>query len=116
MQLRTTFVAVTIVCSVVLFGGATSAREKEPLTPAELADRTMHRRAIDAVIWGMPAVNFDRLNQAMHRTGRAQSSHLLVAPARLEKPNAHSESRHDLPDAVLQHPGRSGCLGDSAGR
>jgi hypothetical protein len=31
----------------------------------------MHRRAIEAVIWGMPAVNFDRLYQSMVRAGGA---------------------------------------------
>ena len=28
-------------------------------TPALLAERTQRRRAVEAVIWGMPAVNFD---------------------------------------------------------
>jgi hypothetical protein len=30
----------------------------------ELGQRTIHRRAIEAVIWGMPAVNFERMLQA----------------------------------------------------
>jgi hypothetical protein len=33
----------------------------------ELAERTVHRRAVEAVIWGMPAVNFDLMYQAMVR-------------------------------------------------
>src|SRR5262249_51950526 len=37
----------------------------EPLTPAQLAERTLHRRAVEAVVWGMPAVNFELLCQAM---------------------------------------------------
>jgi len=36
-----------------------------PFTPSELAERTLYRRAVEAVIWGMPAVNFDLLSQAM---------------------------------------------------
>jgi hypothetical protein len=67
MQLRTTFVAVTIACSLALCGGPTAAREKRSLTATELADRMLHRRAVEAVIWGMPAVNFDRMNQALLR-------------------------------------------------
>ena len=33
-------------------------------TPAELEERTLHRRAVEVVIWGMPAVNYDRMYQA----------------------------------------------------
>jgi hypothetical protein len=32
---------------------------------AVLAARTLHRRAVEAVIWGMPAVNYDLMLQAM---------------------------------------------------
>jgi hypothetical protein len=28
------------------------------LTPANLRERTLHRRAVEAAIWGMPAVNY----------------------------------------------------------
>jgi hypothetical protein len=35
----------------------------------ELARRTTHRRAVEAVIWGMPAVNYDLMYQAMVRDG-----------------------------------------------
>jgi hypothetical protein len=37
----------------------------------ELARRTLHRRAVEAVIWGMPAVNMDLLYQSMARAGAA---------------------------------------------
>src|SRR6476661_7967366 len=33
-------------------------------SPAELAARMMHRRAVEAVIWGMPAVNYELMYQA----------------------------------------------------
>ncbi len=33
-------------------------------SPEKLAERTLHRRAIEAVSWGMPVVNFDRMYQA----------------------------------------------------
>jgi hypothetical protein len=35
--------------------------------PSELAERTLHRRAIEAVIWGMPLVNTDAMRQAYFR-------------------------------------------------
>jgi hypothetical protein len=41
--------------------GATSNLIRDP---AKLAERTVYRRAVEAVIWGMPAVNFDLMYQA----------------------------------------------------
>ena len=34
-------------------------------SPSELAERTLHRRAVEAVIWGMPAVNAELMYKAM---------------------------------------------------
>ncbi len=34
-------------------------------SPAQLAERTIHRRAVEAVIWGMPAVNYELMLQEM---------------------------------------------------
>jgi len=39
-------------------------KSESPFTPAQLRERTLHRRAVEAVIWGMPAVNFERMLQA----------------------------------------------------
>lgn len=45
----------------------------------ELAARTIHRRAVEAVIWGMPAVNFDRMYQAMvHDAKGGEGSNKIV--------------------------------------
>jgi len=38
-----------------------------------LADRTLRARAVEAVIWGMPVVNFDLMRQAMIRAGGADN-------------------------------------------
>ena len=35
--------------------------------PSDLGGRTVHRRAVEAVIWGMPAVNYERMFQAAVR-------------------------------------------------
>src|SRR5580693_5459084 len=37
----------------------------ENLSPEELARLTMERRAVEAVVWGMPAVNYDLMLQEM---------------------------------------------------
>ncbi len=39
------------------------------ITAAELSQRTIERRAIEAVIWGLPAVNYDRMYAANKLTG-----------------------------------------------
>ena len=36
----------------------------QTLTPDQLAQRTIERRAVEAVIWGMPAVNYELMLQA----------------------------------------------------
>src|SRR5579871_453123 len=38
----------------------------KPMTNSDqLAERTLHARAVQAVIWGMPAVNYDLMLQEM---------------------------------------------------
>ena len=49
-------------------GGALSSRE---LTTDELRARTIHRRAVEAVIWGVPAVNYELMRQAFVSVGGA---------------------------------------------
>jgi hypothetical protein len=44
----------------------TAAGEVE-LSPSELAERTLHRRAVEGVIWRMPAVNYHLMYQALVR-------------------------------------------------
>ena len=40
------------------------------MSPSDLAERIVHRRAFEAVIWGMPVVNFDLMFQAMVREAK----------------------------------------------
>lgn len=49
------------------------------LSSYDLARHTIQRRAIEAVIWGMPAVNFDRMYQAMvHDANGGEGSNKVV--------------------------------------
>ncbi len=41
------------------------SRTQSAFSPTELAERTRHRRDVEAVIWGMPAVNAELMFQAM---------------------------------------------------
>jgi len=41
------------------------------LSSEDVASRTIQRRAVEAVIWSTPAVNFDRMDQAMVNDAKA---------------------------------------------
>lgn len=47
------------------------------MTSAELTERTLERRAVDAVIWGMPLVSFDTMRQGFFRDGKAHYGDIL---------------------------------------
>jgi hypothetical protein len=69
--------AISLVAAAILLGGIPGCNQPKPAPPAatdaaatslsseDLARRTLHRRAVEAVLWGMPAVNFDRMLQSM---------------------------------------------------
>ncbi len=44
---------------------ATGSADSARLSNDQLAERTVHRRAVEAVIWGMPVVNYDLMLQEM---------------------------------------------------
>ncbi len=48
-----------------------------PIGPAELKHRTIHRRAVEAVIWGIPAVNYDLMFQSMVRDAKGAVNQIL---------------------------------------
>src|ERR1700751_1652742 len=50
--------ALTFICTLV-------AAHAKTLTPDNLARRTIERRAVEAVIWGMPAVNYELMLHTM---------------------------------------------------
>ena len=50
---------------------AQEQKDSSAFTPEQHAERAMQRRAVEAVIWGMPAVNYDMMFQAMVRDTKA---------------------------------------------
>jgi hypothetical protein len=46
-------------------------------TPAQLRERALHRRAVEAAVWGMPAVNFDAMYQALVRDVHGGSNQIV---------------------------------------
>jgi hypothetical protein len=91
---------------------STTAQEKKPepgpkadspFTPAQLAERTLHRRAVEAVIWGMPAVNYDLMYQAMVRDAKAGAgTNKIVYWSRLS--DWKNQTLTPNPDAVYFMP------------
>jgi hypothetical protein len=54
----------TILRALALMCGAASV-QAQGFSADDLARRTIERRAVEAVIWGMPAVNYDLMLQEM---------------------------------------------------
>src|SRR6476660_5903463 len=54
--------ALTLICTI-------TSSQGQNLSADDLARRTIERRAVEAVIWGMPAVNYDLMYQEMLRLG-----------------------------------------------
>ena len=52
----------------------------KPLTTTELHRRTVERRAVDAVIWGLPLVGEDSVKQAAFRDGKANYNDIVWWP------------------------------------
>jgi hypothetical protein len=74
-----------------------------PFTPAQLAERALHRRAVEAVIWGMPAVNYDLMYQAMVRDAKAGAgTNKIVYWSRLS--DWKNQTLTPNPDAVYFMP------------
>jgi hypothetical protein len=46
-------------------------------SPTELAERVLHQRAVEAVIWGMPVVNYDLMYQAAVREAKANFNQVV---------------------------------------
>ena len=55
-------------------------RSRAPFTSKELASRTVYRRAVDAVIWGLPLVGEDIQRQAYFRDGKANYNDIVWWP------------------------------------
>ena len=51
-------------CALALIGALNAVHAETP-SPQTLNDRAMERRAVEAAIWGMPAVNYDLMLQEM---------------------------------------------------
>jgi hypothetical protein len=75
MRKPTALAAVAVFAAGALLGWMTIpaiAQEKKTdksFNPAQLADRTLHRRAVEAAIWGMPLVSVNAMRDAFFSNG-----------------------------------------------
>jgi len=72
-----------------------------PLNATQLAQRALYRRAFEAVIWGMPAVNYDLMYQAMVRDTKGAFNQ-IVYWSRL--PDWKNQTLTPNPDSIYLMP------------
>jgi len=70
----------TFIIGLLLVIQPATAQTTKTLTPKELASRTVYRRAVDAVIWGAPAVTLDMMRQAYFRDAKANYNDIIWWP------------------------------------
>jgi hypothetical protein len=101
MASRKTMTAATLLITSAQFGGLNTplrAQAKEAtFTPAQLAERTLHRRAVEAVIWGMPAVNYDLMLQEMLNKTKGKVGQVIYWGRPLDW---HNQTLTPNPDAL----------------
>ena len=81
-------------------GTISASATKSTFSSAELTARTVHRRAVEAAIWGMPIVNFDLMYQAMARING--SFNQIVYWSRL--PDWKNQTLTPNPDSIYLIP------------
>jgi hypothetical protein len=80
----TAFLVILAGCQSKTPGTVKPAAISHGFTLGDLAQRTLERRTVEAVIWGTPAVNFDRMYQAMvHDAKGGEGSNKIVYWSRL---------------------------------
>jgi hypothetical protein len=83
-----------------LLGWICVAAQAQNFSPEELTRRTIHRRAVEAVIWGMPAVNYERMLQAAGDQGAKLNQVVYWS-----KPvNAKNQTLTPNPDTIYLNP------------
>jgi hypothetical protein len=65
MKNSITPITAALVAAVLVAATPPAFAQESKLSPDALAARALHRRAVEAVIWGMPAVNYDLMLQEM---------------------------------------------------
>lgn len=67
----------SLIIGLLLSAHSAAAQKTTQFTSEELNRRTVERRAVDAVIWGVPVVSLDMMRQAYFRDGKAEYNDIL---------------------------------------
>src|SRR3982751_5366275 len=86
----------TLLAGAILLGSA-AALLAQPLVSEDLTRRTIERRAVEAVIWGMPAVNTDLMLQEMLSKTSAKVGQVVYWGRPLDW---HNQTLTPNPDAI----------------
>jgi hypothetical protein len=73
-----------------------SAKAASPFSAPQLAERALYRRAVEAVIWGMPAVNYELMYQEMVRKVQGGFNQVLYWSRLLDWKNQTLTSNPDV--------------------
>jgi hypothetical protein len=90
----------TVVAALALIGAGVSA-DAQTFSSDDLARRTIERRAVEAVIWGMPAVNYDLMLQEMINKAKGKPNQ-IVFWSRL--PDWKNQTLTPNPDSIYLMP------------
>ena len=94
-------VLILAVIGAVLPVSSASVLAQTSFTPDQLAARTIERRAVEAVNWGIPAVNFDRMVQAVVRDAKGGFNQVVYWSAFLDSKN---QTLTPNPDTIYFKP------------
>ncbi len=84
ITIMTAFLVILAGCRAETTDNVKLAAISQGFTAENLTQRTLERRTVEAVIWGTPAVNFDRMYQAMvHDAKGGEGSNKIVYWSRL---------------------------------
>jgi hypothetical protein len=72
-----------------------------PVVDGDVARRVLHRRAVEAVIWGMPAVNYQMMYEASARAGGSGDNQIVYWPGLLDGRN---QTLTPNPDVIYVMP------------
>src|SRR6185295_4144195 len=86
---------------VLALAATATAAQGQTLSAQDLARRTIERRAVEAVIWGLPAVNLDLMLQAMINSAKGTPNQ-IVYWSRL--PDWKNQTLTPNPDVIYVMP------------
>ena len=69
-----------LILAALVCGASLGCASAQTFSPAELQSRLVARRAVDAVIWGVPIVSLDMMRQAYFRDAKANYNDVVWWP------------------------------------